>query len=165
MTNQVERFLFEAVANTCEPDDGGLAEIDWLLEGGAAALEGPTLLLALTDGHIGEDFEGGDYFVLASDYDAAQSELAALREELVNTRESHESMRADLIATDARLTAAEQRNAVMTKALERITRPHDCGCVPCTGSCSSKYALEITLEEIREIAGAALKPTESGASE
>lgn len=148
----------------------------------------------------------GEY-VYENDYDAAQSELAALREDLTTLQSKHErtelalsgSMKAltrvdnmwkkrwlektgepaiALVVDDEfkamfeeiksyrqRLTTAEQRNAVMTKALERITRPHDCGCVPCTGSCTSKYALEITLEEIREIAGAALNPTESGASE
>lgn len=42
----------------------------------------------------------------------ALSQLAALREELVQTRESHESMRADLVAT-------EQRLADLTSALER----------------------------------------------
>lgn len=163
---------------------------------------------------------GSVEIVRASDYDAAQSELAALREELeiarsvmasqgetisrvVSERDgaqdvlakfdgamralacnlgaggyNAEFLTADQLASKVqwgidnllkveqqRLTAAEQRNAVMAKALERITRPHDCGCVPCTGSCTSKYALEITLEEIREIAGAALQPTESGASD
>lgn len=100
-------------------------------------------------------------YVDVQSYEAAQVELAALREELAKYRNLNDS----LMARNLELTAAEQRNAVMTKALERITRPHDCGCVPCTGSCTSKYALEITLEEIREIAGAALQPTESGASE
>lgn len=114
-----------------------------------------------------------------------EEELAALREELARCRSGHTNLvdrnallrqRPDLpadripahdklISLQQRLTAAEQRNTIMTKALERITRPHDCGCVPCTGSCASKYALEIALEEIREIAGAAIKPTESGASD
>lgn len=44
----------------------------------------------------------------------------------------------------------------LLKALERIAREHDCGCLPCTGSCRSKEALEITVEEIQEIARAAI---------
>ncbi|MBX9404782.1 hypothetical protein K5E40_03715 [Pseudomonas baetica] len=42
------------------------------------------------------------------------------------------------------------------KALERIARPHDCGCVPCTGSCTSEMSLQITVEEMRELARAAI---------
>lgn len=42
------------------------------------------------------------------------------------------------------------------KALERIARPHDCGCVPCTGSCTSEMALQITVDEMRELARAAI---------
>lgn len=41
-------------------------------------------------------------------------------------------------------------------ALERIARPHDCGCVPCTGSCTSQEALQITVDEMRELAKAAI---------
>lgn len=44
----------------------------------------------------------------------------------------------------------------LLKALERIAREHDCGCAPCVGSCRSKEALEITVEEIQEIARAAI---------
>lgn len=44
----------------------------------------------------------------------------------------------------------------LLKALERIAREHDCGCVPCVGSCRSKEALEIAAEEIQEIARAAI---------
>lgn len=44
----------------------------------------------------------------------------------------------------------------LLKALERIAREHDCGCVPCVGSCRSKEALEITVEEIQEIARTAI---------
>lgn len=57
-----------------------------------------------------------------------------------------------------RLTVAEQRAAVMEKALSRIAREHDCGCSPCTGSCTSQVALEITVDAMRDIAIAALKP-------
>lgn len=61
-----------------------------------------------------------------------------------------------------RLTVAEQRSAVMEKALSRIAREHDCGCSPCTGSCTSQVALEITVDAMRDIAIAALKPAAEG---
>lgn len=61
-----------------------------------------------------------------------------------------------------RLTVAEQRAAVMEKALSRIAREHDCGCSPCTGSCTSQVALEITVDAMRDIAIAALKPAAEG---
>ena len=44
----------------------------------------------------------------------------------------------------------------LLKALERIARPHDCGCVPCTGSCTSQEALQITVDEMRDLAKAAI---------
>ena len=60
--------------------------------------------------------------------------------------------------------AAEQRAAVMEKALSRIAREHDCGCSPCTGSCTSQVALEITVDAMRDIAIAALKPADGEVS-
>lgn len=53
----------------------------------------------------------------------------------------------------ARLAAAAPE---LLKALERIARPHDCGCVPCTGSCRSQLALQITVEEMQDLAQAAI---------
>lgn len=44
----------------------------------------------------------------------------------------------------------------LLEALERIARPHDCGCKPCTGACRNQLALEITVEEIQELARAAI---------
>lgn len=44
----------------------------------------------------------------------------------------------------------------LLRALERIARPHDCGCVPCTGSCTSQEALQITVDEMRDLAKAAI---------
>ena len=61
-------------------------------------------------------------------------------------------------ALQQRLTVAEQRAGVMEKALMRIARPHDCGCLPCTGDCTSKLSLEITVDCMRDTAEAALKP-------
>ena len=54
---------------------------------------------------------------------------------------------------DAQLMAAAPD---LLKALERIARPHDCGCVPCTGSCTSQESLQITVDEIRDLAKAAI---------
>ena len=67
-------------------------------------------------------------------------------------------------ALQQRLTVAEQRAAVMEKAISRIAREHDCGCSPCTGSCTSQVALEITVDAMRDIAIAALKPAEGEVS-
>ncbi|MBM6442350.1 hypothetical protein JQF37_01740 [Pseudomonas sp. MIL9] len=110
--------------------------------------------------------------VMASDFDAAQSELAALREELAKykggcvdlssqVRELEHKMdywkgegkRAD--EAQQRLTAAEQRNSELIKAIvdtrEALGREY-----------WDQYA---GLDETRDILDAALKPTESGASE
>lgn len=89
---------------------------------------------------------------LPEELSAAQSELAALREELAKTRESHESMRADLIATDERLTAAEQRNAECIALLRRSTS-------------ADGQDVKTWWNDRALILQAALKPTESGASE
>ena len=113
--------------------------------------------------------EGEVFMVMATDHDR---ELAALREDLAEWKARCGRRVADIgivvndkLDLQQRLTAAEQRNAVMTKALERIARPHDCGCLPCTGDCTSKLSLEITVDGMRDLAESALKPTEPGASE
>lgn len=61
------------------------------------------------------------------DYDAAQSQLAALREELAATEEMLQKANAGLVEwrvlmmnTEQRLADAERRNAVMAESLERI---------------------------------------------
>lgn len=69
---------------------------------------------------------------------------------------------ADYDALQQRLADAEKRAAIMEKALTRIAREHDCGCWPCTGSCVSQTALEITVEAMRDIAAVALKPEVEG---
>lgn len=95
----------------------------------------------------------------AADVQAAQSELAALREELVTAKaecQLHENVRASVIrdAVDViqRLTAAEQRNAGLVELLRKARRAID-------PSCAGK--------SLRGELDAALrtKPTESGASE
>jgi len=85
--------------------------------------------------------------------DAACGEIAGLQEELANFE-----------LVQQRLTVAEQRAAVMEKALSRIAREHDCGCSPCTGSCTSQVALEITVDAMRDIAIAALKQADGEVS-
>lgn len=47
-------------------------------------------------------------------------------------------------------------NAELLKALERIARPMDCGCKPCTGQCSSREALLAELEACYEYASDAI---------
>lgn len=98
-------------------------------------------------------------------YDAALAREAALREELDLLKPTLESTfdaaqrdRAERDVLQQRMTVAEQRAGVMEKALMRIARPHDCGCLPCTGDCTSKLSLEITVDCMRETAEAALKP-------
>lgn len=52
--------------------------------------------------------------------------------------------------------AAVDAVGALTDALERIAAPHDCGCKPCTGTCRNQLALEIAIEEIQELARAAI---------
>jgi len=127
--------------------------------------------------------------VSRSDLDSVQSELAALREELerqkhyveINANSAHgkhkegqqykderDALREDLAAIIAnrndlkqRLTAAEQRNAVLVEALTEERRIRLLGQQP-----------NINWESLRDVrracyakTDAALKPTESGASE
>lgn len=40
--------------------------------------------------------------------------------------------------------------------LEKIAAPHACGCKPCTGQCLSQDAMRIDLDEIRDMARAAI---------
>ena len=89
----------------------------------------------------------------------------ALREELAALLESYEAMRDrknSIVYLQQRLTVAEQRASDMEKALKRIARPHDCGCLPCTGDCTSKLSLEITVDCMRETAESALNPAADG---
>ena len=85
-------------------------------------------------------------------------------EEFVKYFEELKCLKVENSALQQRLTVAEQRAAVMEKALSRIAREHDCGCSPCTGSCTSQVALEITVDAMRDIAIAALKPAEGEVS-
>jgi hypothetical protein len=66
------------------------------------------------------------------------------------------------ISAESELTTLRARVAKMEEALKRISRPHDCGCVPCVGQCRSQESLEIANEGMRETAREAL--TEEPAS-
>lgn len=54
------------------------------------------------------------------------------------------------------ITAMEGEVERLRGALERIAAPHDCGCKPCTSTCRSDLALQITVEAMREEASEAL---------
>lgn len=115
------------------------------------------------------------YEDVVAQLEAALGREAALREELARYKslfaqaqkaidrlnELHHKRMCEIAK---RLTVAEQRAAVMEKALSRIAREHDCGCSPCTGSCTSQVALEITVDAMRDIAIAALKPADGEVS-
>ena len=94
--------------------------------------------------------------VLASDFDAAQAELAALREAYVAAGEREHSLReelqtriADLLECGTRRKAAEQRNAILTTLLREGLEEYKNG----------DDWIDRVIEALRD------QPTESGASE
>ena len=89
--------------------------------------------------------------------DAALGREAALRESLTDKRDEYNKLGDKYDDLQQRLTVAEKRAIIMEKALTRIARPHDCGCLPCTGDCTSKLSLEITVDDMRDTAELALK--------
>jgi peptidoglycan hydrolase CwlO-like protein len=91
-----------------------------------------------------------DSFVLAADFDAAQAELAALREELDTITAAAKALRDEWRVDQQRLTAAEQRNAELVELLTSIK----------LGDPDKQY---LSYPMHRRI-DAALKSTESGAS-
>lgn len=60
----------------------------------------------------------------------------------------------DTIRELAILIDRETSAVDMLAALQRIAKPHDCGCRPCTGQCLSQEALQIYIDEFRDIARA-----------
>jgi len=95
----------------------------------------------------------------ARHYDAAQSELAALREELTTAKRSLANCKLALDAqthnygvTNLRLTAAEQRNAELLEIAEGLT-------IQLHATIGNTEHHEDCMRDL-----AALKPTESGAS-
>ncbi|MNP09216.1 hypothetical protein D3C76_1013090 [compost metagenome] len=93
--------------------------------------------------------------VVRLDNDTAQSELAALREELAMTSALLEASNESHIDWRKKLTAVEQRNAVMTDALQNLSALIG---RPLNGP-------QATQDELLEIIWSAAQPTESGASE
>lgn len=61
-----------------------------------------------------------------------------------------------IAVAESELTTLRARVAKMEEALKRISRSHDCGCVPCVGQCRSQESLEIANEGMRETARDAL---------
>jgi hypothetical protein len=104
--------------------------------------------------------------------DAAQSELSALREELADMSNSLELSKAELTwqeqdNVDLRksLTAAEQRNAELTKAIADAEYRADQGKVWNGMGWTYTGLHSHGQQKVLDILRAALKPTESGASE
>lgn len=95
--------------------------------------------------------------VLAEDYDAAQSELAALREELARTESMRKFFADSAVELDKRLTAAEHWSGTLERAIFRALddSSEDAG----TG------AIEITRADYEALAILIGEPTESGESE
>jgi hypothetical protein len=91
--------------------------------------------------------------VVAEDYDAAQSELAALREELAQLRRWEQTIRENSPLVQ-RLTAAEQRNAELVELLR------DAACAV-KDHAMTAWAVPLYIR----INNALAQPTESGASE
>lgn len=94
--------------------------------------------------------------VEASHLDAAQSELAALREELANYKEANSALITENANKFDLLTAAEQRNATLTSLLERW---YEANCNDLVHVEDGAYRIVLDTNE------ALAKPTESGASD
>lgn len=94
--------------------------------------------------------------VLAEDYDAAQSELAALREELAKLRERHETLKCQRNEAQQSLTAAEQRN------IQDLRQAYELGYID-----GCRTPDEISCKEFREkrLKDILARATESGSSE
>ncbi|MBT9570035.1 MAG: hypothetical protein IV106_02785 [Pseudomonas umsongensis] len=121
-------------------------------------------------------------FVGSSDYDAAQSELAALRGELAKYEQRDADLVKAMTAIDERLTAAEQRNSQMIlvprhllmRASHSICRGNDlkelrtflAGVPKECNTCDDRklVCLDFEMGEWLDCPSCS-KPTESGASE
>lgn len=119
-------------------------------------------------GYTAEQLNAGDCHVTGNQYmqwlsqDAAQSELAALREELADeTRRANVNAlnarhaKQDLNTIQHRLTAAEQRNSDLIDLIQKAHTWVD------RNNCGGWDAYELR----DELAASMNKPTESGASE
>ena len=65
---------------------------------------------------------------------------------------------------DAQVALESAAAPELLEALERIARPHDCGCKPCTSTCRNQIALEIAVEEMQDVARAAIAKATGGAA-
>jgi hypothetical protein len=90
----------------------------------------------------------------------AQSELAALREELAEVRNAVPNSTRELVDLRKSLAAAEQRNAELIKSIEAINASASTAHVS-----QSLWKLKTVMASIARITDAAIKPTESGGSE
>ena len=66
------------------------------------------------------------------------------------------SLKEQLAARESALEHMTARCAVMETALRKIGAEHDCGCSPCTGACTSKESMWITIGEMQSLANDAL---------
>ena len=111
--------------------------------------------------HTLHEMEGGGWMksahpwivVPVSNYDAAQSELSALREELASANNRLHDVATLCATVEQRLAAAEQRNSDTIANLELAASMMD------DDERGNRFA------EVCRLAIKSLKPTESGASE
>jgi plasmid stabilization system protein ParE len=85
---------------------------------------------------------------------ASRTRLIAEVQRLTAERDEERALHSLSLAEVKRQAERVRR---LTEALERISRPPDCGCVPCTGDCRGLEALEIETDAHRDIARAALE--------
>jgi hypothetical protein len=167
--SEESKFTIESVAVVRDGEDG--LYLEWTLEGGIDAFEcaGLTLFAAPEANDMCAE-DGSCELVSADDYDAkchsagvffdswkrteeerdsAQSELSALREELAGVVAEKVGLQEWVDNLKHDLTAAEQRNARHESMLRHFA---NCADVFQVGTLAMEYV-------------AAIKPTESGASE
>lgn len=104
----------------------------------------------------GREYSEFGQFVSSEAFDAAQSELAALREELANEKARIPQYIAERAAAEQRLTATEQRNALLAVLLQRVVD---------SAALTMEQEASFELESLEADICAVLKPTESGVSE
>lgn len=115
--------------------------------------------------HAADDFTG-ELCVLATDFDAeralrleAERQVGELREQLASYEAGFWSRMAAKSGIENR--ALQSKLDTTMAFIRRVAAPHSCGCVPCTGDCTSKLSLEIIIDEMRGDAQALLNTTSS----
>lgn len=101
--------------------------------------------------------------VLGSNYDAAQSELSALREELASQVMTIQELAGANDDLQQRLAAAEQRNSELVELLSKAKLAVDDVAENCEDQ--TDWSTANSMHSLSERIDAAIKPTESGASE